>query len=281
MSEPDYYIGVSDVDIAKDAIAQDPDLHIQKIITETTGVYAETTASAATLTPATSPAWTVDELISTVAYNLEIVDDNGVVGYGKVDDNDADSITFDVDDVVLSSDDTTGVTLTAASSYSFRVLTPSSVTGNTYGPFFGLSEGNELSITDEYMQFKYGMPKKKLFQDLAERVVEISGGNVNYEDADIQSTIFGSIEFGSQTAQQSTAIGSDPGVLSSFRLAFKLADRNGRRMWIIIRKVQFGAEGNIFGKSGDGYSMANFKGTVLADTFYPENADMIQIIRID
>jgi len=125
------------------------------------------------------------------------------------------------------------------------------------------------------------IPEIEELQDLVERVVEINGGNVNYEDADIQSTIFGSIEFGSQTAQQSTAIGSDPGVLSSFRLAFKLADRNGRRMWIIIRKVQFGAEGNIFGKSGDGYSMANFKGTVLADTFYPENADMIQIIRID
>jgi hypothetical protein len=281
MAEPDYYTGVSDVDIAKDAIAQDPDLHIQKIITEETGVYAEATTSEGTLTPTVSPAWTVAGLVSTVAYNLEIVDDNAVVGYGKVTDNDADSITFDPTDVVLASDATTPITLTDTDTYSFKVFTPSSTVGNDYGPFFGLSEGNELSITDEYMQYKYGMPKKKLFQDLVERVAEVNGGTINYENKDVQETIFGSVEFGGQTGQQSTAIGSDPGVLSSYRLAFKLADRNGRRLWIIIRKVQFGAEGNIFGKSTDGYSMSNFKGTILADTFYPENADMIQIIRID
>jgi hypothetical protein len=222
----------------------------------------------------------VGGLISTVAYNLEIIDDNGVVGYGKVTDNDADSITFDPTTIVLANDDSTAVTLTAASSYSFKVLTPSSTAGNLYGPFFGLSEGNELSVTDEYMQYKYGLPKKKLFQDLVERVGEVNGGTINWTDADIQNAIFGSVEYGSQTGQQSTGIGSDPGALSSFRLTFMGKDRTGRLYYVIVRKVQFGAEGNIFGKSTDGYSMANFKGTILADTFYPENVDMIQNIRI-
>lgn len=274
-----YFTNLADVDLAKEAMAKSGDWYIQFYEYVGTGVYALTTAGTSTLTPATSPSWDVDEFNSTVARNLLIVDDNNVVASAKIDDNDATSITFDETDALLESDGLTAATFTPASTYNFYVLTPSNI--NLYGPFFGYAESIELSLTDEMMQFKYGVPKKLKFQDLMERTGQITGGHVNVANTDIVDTFFGADNYGSQTSQFAKGIGSEPDTNRFYRLVNVSTDRNSRAMTTIVRKGQFAMNGNIIGASESGHKMYNFNFDILSDEFYPATADMLQLIRAD
>jgi len=278
-----YYTGLSDVDIAKEVIAKAPELFIQKREYGGTGAYAIETTGGGTssLTPATSPAWTINEFASTVASNLLVFDDNGVVATGKITGNDAESIFFDESALAIESDGTTAATLTAGTNYTFRVYTPSSTSGNSYGPFFGLVEGAELNITDTFMKFKYSTPKKLLFKDLEEREAQITGGQVNFSGTDVAKTILGAVEYGSQTGQTSLAVGSEPDTDQYYRVTFVGEDRNNR-VWVIrLREVQFEITGNQFGNAESGHFMAPFTADLIADTLYPVNADLMQIVRTD
>jgi hypothetical protein len=278
-----YYTGLSDINISKEVIAKEPDLYIQKREYSGTGVYAveSTGGGASTLTPATSPAWTVNEFASTVADNLLVFDDNGVVASGKIIGNDAESIFFDESALLLESDGVTPATLTAGTSYTFKVYTPSSTSGNTYGPYFGLVEGAELNINDTFMKYKKGVPKKLLFKDLEEREAQITGGQVNFTGTDVAKTIFGAVEYGSQTGQTSLAVGSEPDTDVYYRPTFVGKDRDNR-VWVVrMRETQFEITGNFFGKAESGHYMAPFTADLIADSLYPVNADLMQIVRVD
>ena len=276
-----YYSGINDVDIAKEVIAKTPDLYMQKREYFGTGVLAIETGGTSTLTPATSPNWSADEFNSTVADNLLIIDDNNVVATGKIVDTDTGSITFDETALVLESDGATAPTLTAGNTYSFKIYTPSSTAGNTRGPFFGLVEGAELNINDSFMKFKYSVPKRMLFKDLEEREGQITGGQVNFTNEDVLQTIFGATAYGSQTGQTSYAIGHNPDTDLFYRGTFIGEDRSNRVWQVRTRDIQFEVTGNVFGKAESGHFMAPFVIDILGDTFYPVDADMLQIVRVD
>jgi hypothetical protein len=258
-----------------------PDMYIQKREYSGSGVLAIETGGTSTLTPATSPNWSVDEFNSTVAANLLIYDDNSVVASGQVTDTTATTITFNETAMLLESDGTTAATLTTGSTYNFKVYSPSSTTGNTRGPFFGLVEGAELNITDTFMKFKYSIPKRMLFKDLEEREAQIVGGQVNFSGADVLQTIFGAVSYGSQSSQTSYAIGSDPDTDLFYRITFIGEDRNNRVWQVRTRDVQFEINGNMFNKAESGHFMAPFTIDLIADTFYPINANLLQIVRTD
>jgi hypothetical protein len=277
-----YYTGLSDVEIAKEVIAKKPDIYIQKREWAGTGEYALiTTTGVSRLTPATSPGWTVDEFNSTVALNLLVLDDNNVVAHGKVVDTTADYIEFNETELVLESDGATAPTFTAGSNYQFRIYSPSSTAGNTYGPFFGLTEGSELNITDTFMKFKYSVPKQLLFKDLEEREANITGGHVNFSGTDVAKTILGAVEYGSQTGKVSLAVGSNPDTDLFYRPTFVGEDRSNRNWVIRLREVQFEITGNQFGNAESGHFMAPFTADLIADTFYPTDANLFQMIRND
>jgi len=276
-----YFTGLSDKEIAQEVIAKTPDLYIQKREYGGCGIYALETGGASTLTPSTSPAWSVDEFASTVADNILIIDDNGKVATGKITSNAADSVTFDETALVLEEDGTTAPTFTAGTEYNFRVYTPSSTAGNVWGPFFGLVEGAELSITDTLMKFKYSIPKKMLFQDMEEREGMITGGHVNFVSEDVAKTIFGATEYGDQTSQTALAIGSDPDTDLFYRLVFDGEDRSNRDWYIRTRDAQFELTGNVFSKAESGHFMAPFTASLLADPFYPDDANMLAMVRAD
>ncbi len=276
-----YYSGLNDVNLAKDVIAKTPDLYIQKYEYIGTGVYAIETGGISTLTPATSPSWTVDEFNSTVAKNLIVYDDNSKAASGLIVDNDATSVTFDETALLLDEDVSTAATLTAGSTYNMYVLTPSSVTGQTYGPFWGYTEGVELNINDTFMKFKYSIPKKMKFKDLEEREGTITGGHINFENTDIIEDLFGAVEYGDQSGQYSYGIGSDPDTDRFYRLTFVGTDRNNRALKVIVRKSQFEITGNFWQKAESGYFMAAFNTDITSDGFYPDDVDMIQVIRAD
>jgi hypothetical protein len=275
-----YYTGLADTNIEKEVIAKTPDLYIQKREYSGTGEYALiTTTGTSRLTPATSPSWTVDEFNSTVANNIAVLDDNNVVAVGKVVDTTATYIEFDETAMVLESDGATAPTFTAGTTYSFKLYSPSSTAGNTYGPFFGLVEGAELNVTDTFMKFMYSIPKQLLFKDLESREVQIVGGHVNFTNSDVAKTILGAVEYGSQTSQTSLAVGSNPDTDLFYRMTFVGQDRSNRTWVLRTRDAQFEITGNQFGKAESGHFMAPFTADIIADQFYPNNADLFQMIR--
>jgi hypothetical protein len=276
-----YYTGLSDVDIAKEVIAKTPDMYIQKREYFGEGVLAIETGGTSTLTPATSPAWSSNEFDSTVAENLAVIDDNGVVAVGKVTSTAATAITFDETALTLESDGVTAPTFTIGNTYQFKVYSPSSTAGNTRGPFFGLVEGAEFNITDTFMKFKYSIPKQMLFKDLEEREAQITGGQVNFTGTDVAKSIFGAVEYGSQTGQTSLAIGSNPDTDLFYRITFIGEDRSNRVWQVRTRDVQFEINGNMFGKAESGHFMAPFTIDLIADAFYPTNANLVQLVRTD
>ena len=108
--------------------------------------------------------------------------------------------------MLLDEDETTAATFTAGNTYSIYVLTPSSTTGNTYGPFMGYSEGWDLSLTDEVTSFKYrgNGPLKKKFTDLKEREGTLSGGVINWIHPDLLQMIFNATQYWTGTLQGAT-----------------------------------------------------------------------------
>lgn len=274
-----YYTNLSDIDLAREAVAKNPDLYLQYYEYIGSGVYSETTSTDATLTPSTSPSWTADEFISSTARNLLIVDDNSVVATALITDNDADSVTFNSTGCLLESDGVTPASFTSSSTYDFYVLSPSN--SYAYGPFMGYVEGAELNLTDEMMTFKHSIPRKTKFQDLAERTGQITGGQVTFVNEDIIFSLFGADTYGSQTSQYAYGIGSEPDTDRFYRITMLTQDRNQRALTIVCRKVQFALNGNQLGKSESGHIMVPFTANILSDDFYPAADDMIHVIRAD
>ena len=273
-----YFSSLQDVALSQDMIAKNPDLHIQKFEFIGSGVLDLTVPATATLTPATSPSWTIDEFNSTGISNLYVVDDNSKVAAALVDDTIATAITFDATATLLEEDGTTAASFTDTNTYDFYVLTPST---SANGPFFGYVEGAELTLTDEFMEFKYSRPRKLIRQDLLERAGEISGGNVNFDNEDILRTIFNSDTYGDQTGKFSHGVGSDPDTNKFYKLIFKGTDVNGRAITYVVRKAQFSLNGNLFSNSESGHFMIPFSAKILSDNFYPDDADMMQFTRVD
>lgn len=276
-----FYTGLSDVDLARDVIAEKPDLFIQRYEYIGSGVYAPESAGSSVLVPATSQSWTNNDYQSTVALNLIVVDDNDKAASGMVTFNDADSVTFDETAMTLDEDGVTAPTFTAGSTYDFYLLTPSSTTGRTYGPFYGYTEGAELNVNDTYMKFKYSTPKALKFKDLEEREGNITGGHINFVDEDVMESLTGAVNYGSQTSQYSKGIGHNPAEASFYRLTFIGDDRNGRETIVICRKCQFELTGNIWGNAESGHFMAPFTADITSDGFYPVDVDMIQVMHSD
>lgn len=271
-----YFVSKSDVNINKDNVAANPDVHIQFYEFEGKATLTATTSNANVLTMA-GEAFTVSEFVSTMAKNLVLVDDNGNVSQTVIDANTATTITFDEATLLNDDDGVTVAALTISTIYDIYILTPSDEF--TVGPFFGLTEGVELTLTDEMMKYKFNIPVKMLFQDLKERTGELNGGTISIMNEDVISTILGATQFGSQTGQWALGVGSNPDTNRNYRMTLLGDDRVGRQYQIIMRKTQISIQGTLLGSSEAGYKMAGFKFDLLSDQFYPDGADMVQFIR--
>jgi len=282
MAIQNFYSTLADTDLAKDVIAKDPDFYIQRYLYKGTAVYTYSTAGDEIFT-FTAQSWTDDDLISTVARNLIVYDANSKAATAKIKDNTTTTVSFDGTDLLLEEDGVTPATLVDGNTYDIYILTPSSTAGFIYGPYAGYIEGVELSITDSKKVFKYGLPRKKKFSDLEEREAKLTGGIINWSNEDWLQAILGATQYGKQTDQFSYGIGV-PACGSTenlYRMAFKLQDRNCRTIWLILRQLEFLANGNLLGKSADGYAMMKADADLFYDGFYPDTAALLQIIRSD
>ena len=64
-------------------------------------------------------------------------------------------------------------------------------------------------------------------------------------------------------------------------MTFVSEDREGRSTVVIVRKTQLALNGNMMSQAESGHMMIPFTAEILSDEFYPDTADMMQIIRAD
>ena len=280
MAVKSWFLNLTDTNLEKDMMIRNPDMFIMKL--EFIGqAVLSTPGVTAVLTPTPASSFTIDEFISTVAKNLFIVDDNGKVARGTVDDNDATTITFDstIAGLNLEEDETSAAALTDTNTYDIYVGTPSAK--NLEGPFFGFVEGQEINIVDEFAKFKYSTPRKLRRKDLLERVGTMTGGVANFTNKDVFNSILNSDPYGKQVGQFSEGVGFDPDTNKFYRVTLTGNDVTNRLVTIRIRKAQFESTGNIRSASESGHFMLPFNLDFVVDSFYPVTADLLQIIRAD
>ena len=163
----DFYTSETDPQLAKDIVSQSADVYIMpkhEIDTDSNGVMDKSTPAATTITPATtpSPAWTIDELIGNI---VVLQDDNGNAWEFVIADNTATAFTIDLTSDVHGNDHSAAYTDTAT--FEFWIWDAEE--------FLGWTEGNdEFTDEDETKQFKKGVPRDMVREDLLENMVTLA-----------------------------------------------------------------------------------------------------------
>lgn len=268
-----------------DQIIQDVEVYIRKYEYVGSGV-ASIATNDITLTPAVSPAWTIDALISEGASscnNLVVKGDASVVLEGKVKDNTATAITFDATAMVDVSDGTAGAAtdFTAASTYDFYVLTPSEV--SIYGDYFGWTGEVTINSEEEYAEFKQGVPRVLKNQCLLERSINITGTNFNPANEDVMAAIFNMTERGLQTGQAEYQSGFDPGARADYRMTLvgqTGCGSDGQVMVFDFFKGKIRQEGGI-NMSEEGFKAYGWNFVVESDNLRDAGYDAYRWVKVD
>jgi hypothetical protein len=160
----DFYASETDAQLAKDIVSQSADLYIMPkhpMTSAATGVMNKAVPAATVITPAVvpAPAWVVDELIGNI---VVLQDDNGLANEYVIADNDATSFTIDLTSTVDGND--YSANYTNAATFAFWIWDAEE--------FLGYTEGaDEFNDEDENKQFKRGVPREQIREDLLENVV--------------------------------------------------------------------------------------------------------------
>lgn len=163
----DFYTSETDAQLAKDIVSQSADVWImpKHLMTSTaTGVLNKAVPAATTITPAVVPvpAWVVDELIGNV---VVLQDDDGGAYEFVIADNDATSFTIDLTSDIHGNDHSADYT--NAATFAFLIW--------DVEEFLGYTEGaDEFTDEDENKQFKRGVPKELIREDLLENTVTLA-----------------------------------------------------------------------------------------------------------
>lgn len=188
----DFYTSETDAQLAKDIVSQSADIYIMPkhpMTSTATGVMNKAVPAATTITPAVvpAPAWVVDELIGNV---VVLQDDDGGAREFVIADNDATSFTIDLTSDIYGNDHSADYT--NAATFAFWIWDAEE--------FLGWTEGaDEFTDEDEVKEFKKGVPREKIREDLLENVVTFATvirtpgpGNLemagNLDDADTNAT---------------------------------------------------------------------------------------------
>jgi hypothetical protein len=133
-----------------------------------------------------------------------------------------------------------------------------------YGEFLGY--GNDLvwAPEQETAEFKYGVPRQKIREDLLENMHNI---NVNIFSTrfNLTKALFAMTEYGSQTSQSEAHFGSASFVNDYYQIALKGDAVDGRDMTYVFFKVKFKPNGEI-NFSEEGYKPMPTSFPVFRDT---------------
>lgn len=275
-----FYPSKTSNNLTQDAVIKQGDIYLQKYEYEsdTNATLDLTTATAAVLTINDTVSWSDDLYNSTMAYNLLVIDDNGVVGKYKIDDT-AESggdwtLTFDSTAGILESDGTTTPSLTDEGTYQIKVLTPSDV--SAVGDFLGYAVDINFTADMEKVEFEYGVPASVKYTDVIRVSSMIEGSISQIANEDVLKAIYNATEYGASADKVALAIGSNTGAFSRYRVTIATQDRSGTDMYIKVINGEFKPTGGLSMSELD-YKKLPFEIKAFSDNFYPENADMVLI----
>ncbi len=158
----DFYTSKNDAQLAKDIVSDSADMYIMEDETPAsdTAVLDKTVPAVAVFTPPVSPAWTIDALIGQL---VVIQDDNSNAQEFIIADNTATTFTVDLTSDVDNVDKS--AVFTDATTYSYTLWGAEQFIGYT----------DETSFTDEeeVKEFKTGVPRKKVREDLLEKMISM------------------------------------------------------------------------------------------------------------
>jgi hypothetical protein len=160
----DFYTSETDAQLAKDIVSQSADIYIMPkhpMTSTATGVMNKAVPAATVLTPAVvpAPAWVVDELIGNI---IVLQDDDGGAREFVIADNDATTLTIDLTSDIHGNDHSADYT--NAATFAFWIWDAEE--------FLGWTEGaDEFTDEDEMKQFKRGVPREQIREDLLENTV--------------------------------------------------------------------------------------------------------------
>lgn len=264
------YTNKTDTDLVSDFVLQSPDVYMSKYEYIGTAALSTTTPNAHTLTPATAPVWAADEFNSTQAKNLYLLDDNDAICSCAIDDTTLNtSITFDEDDLLLLSDGVTAATLTDETTYDIQIRTKN----NTYewGDFMGyLGDGN-YEESEETVAFHYGVPKRKIREDLISSDGKLTANLFSTENTLIKA-LRNMESFGLQTTEIQYAKGFVPSARDFYQIVLIGEDVDGKATRLVLLMGQF-ALGGSESLYGEDYKSLPFEFRQVANEIFPDNAD--------
>lgn len=264
------YSSKTDTDLVKDFIAKTSDMYLQKY--EHSGTGTLTVDSTALVITDTTASFTADELVSTQAYNLYIVDDDGDVCKAKITDNSTNQFVITAVDTVKCSGSNYGSagSFTNGSTYEFNVLTPDSI--YQFGRFFGYTKDKEFDETEEMMAFKYGVPRKTIREDLLEAGANLTGTLFSTDFDTVAMLENASVDHSDATYHRASK-GFQPASRDFYKITFVTEDVDGKDIWLELLKGQFKINGSRTYDSEE-YKGINFSYTLVSQTLFPADEDM-------
>lgn len=276
-----FYASKNSSSLATDQVLQDVYVYLQKFEYIGSGVASISTDDI-TLTPSTSPSWTVDEWISTVADNVVVVADGSKVLEGPVSDNDATSLTFDATTMKDYSDGSAGdaTDFTDTNTYDFYLLTASDI--YKFGDYFGWTSEVTINSEEEFAEFKQGVPRQLKNQCLLERSLNVTGSNFNPANDDVASAIFNMTLRGDQTGQTEYQSGFNPAGRPKYRMTLVGASgcgAEGSEISFQFYQGKIRQEGGV-SLSEEGFKSLGWSYVAEGDALRPEAYDAYRRIKI-
>jgi hypothetical protein len=261
----DFYSSETDAQLAKDIVSQSADVYIMPkhpMTSAATGVMDKSTPAATTITPATvpAPAWVIDELIGNVVI---LQDDNGKAYEFVIADNTATAFTIDLTSDVHGNDHSADYTDTAT--FAFWIWDAEE--------FLGWTEGSdELTDEDENKQFKRGIPRNLIREDLLENTVTLA--------VVVRTPGYGTLKLGgnlddtnSNATYHVLEKGSNPPSRPYFYIILKNRNVNGDQQQLRLYMTQCKMNGSRIIGGGDEYETLPLLFTGNSDTLRGDETD--------
>jgi len=236
----DFYTSKNDSKLAEDIVSKSADLYIMEDETpdSDSGVLDKTTPSATTLTPLVSPVWGVNALTGQI---VVIQDDNNNAYEFIIASNTATAITVDLTADV--DDDDQSANYTTLATFSFKLWGAEQ--------FLGYSDENTFNDEEELKEFKEGVPRKKIREDLLEKLVTL--------ETTIRTSSPGILKAVNNLQDDSNATyfilkgGSDPATRNHYYLVAKNINVNGKNQQIRMYWCQIHSNGGRVLGGGEEY----------------------------
>lgn len=250
-----FYTTKQDLKRAEEVLLRKPDMYMSKYLYIGSGVAA-VTGDDVTLTPAVSPGFVVDDLISAAGINLYCQDKSGNVVIGKVSDNDADSVTFDASAAIKESDGSAaaGTDFIIGNTYYFYVLTPHA--SQAWGDYFGIVKNPDFSQEDEMATLEE-TEEGVIAEGLIRVNMSITGENYNVGNADVQQAIRNTTTIGDQTSYYEMNGGFRPAARPYWRATWLGYLDNGKAFIMQYFRGRLHQEGS-FNPTGEEYTPFNW-----------------------